>query len=1380
MSLFQVFSGSIIWKTISASFLSLYLPLQIMAQSATFADFEEVQLEAQGETFNTFFSIAQDHEGYLWFGTNNGLVRYDGYESKVYRNDTNDSSTIGGDQLLDLGDNPILLLYVDSQGDLWAGTTNDLSRYDRDGDRFTHYHLPVAKGRINAITEDKYNNLWVGGNGAGLFKYDREIDQFIPYFDDAEDPNSLINDFVNTLLTDQSGNIWIGLWNQDVTAGGLIRFNPDTRSVKRFQHEPNSVHSLIDNRISAILEDQDGEIWVGTVQNGLHRYNEKSGKFIRILPDPSQPNNLQPPSSIYKDETQSWVVNILHQNHNGNYWVGSVDMGLNPNDPIKAQTVDATVYHITGIGLNQFDPVRGRMNNYDLTATRKVPTVLFEDRQGQLWLGYQRSGGLFKLDNYTRKFKRYPELKGIQRSCESVLNPGVFWISTLNDGLHRLDSKSGTITNFQHDEKNEESIGHNSVRATCEDRDGILWIGLGAGGNYGGETGKGGLDRFDPKTGIFKHYKVRRDDTSNFSLTIYDMAEDDNGFLWIGTGEETLLRFDKNKEKFKKYHFPTATKGSKVWLLAENGVKFFGANDFTHRVSYQYDIERDTFISIFEGYQVNAVVEDEKGSFWLANMGQGLVHYNPLDGSKEDFTTKDGLINDLVVGIIAGDSGTYWLSTRVGLSKFDSKTKEFTSDGLPQDHFHICNTKASDGQFLFGGNNSLYAFYPNEVNGNPFAPNTIISGLQIAGEPYDLDRAKIKNINLSYYQNDLSFKYIGIHNSKPSKNKYQYKLIPYDNHWIDAGYQRIARYASLDPGSYTFQVKAASSDGIWNNKAASMSFEISPPWFQTWWAYSLMSLLSIGIIYSLFRFQLSRRLDQQEAHRLKELDTFKTRFYSNITHEFRTPLTVIQGMANELDQNPDEKPKTKINLIKKNSSRLLTLVNQMLDLSKLQAGKVNLDVQQDDIIIFIKYLVETHESFAKLQNVGLQFYSDEKELLMDFDSKIVEQILTNLISNAVKFTPEYGKILVVAKKINQDHKPQLQILVRDNGIGISKEQLPYIFDRFHQANPVHENQGTGIGLALVKELMATMNGSISVESELNKGTTFFLDFPIQNKMPLVSQTGIHEFKSINPPQDFAAQKMIVDNHELPILLIIEDNEDVTYYLQTCLRDEYQIQTSRNGREGIEKAFETLPDIVISDVMMPKMDGFEVCKILKEDERTSHIPIVLLTAKATSEDKLIGLTHGADAYLIKPFEKVELMIRLDKLLQIRKTLQIKYSSTLMSNQRHVVSIENKEDSFVQKVEQIILNRLEEEDFSILDLARLLHLSRSQVHRKIKALTGMSTAIYIRHIRLQKAKELLSSSELGIAEIAYQVGFKTPVYFSQKFKETFGQSPSATRK
>ncbi len=441
----------------------------------------------------------------------------------------------------------------------------------------------------------------------------------------------------------------------------------------------------------------------------------------------------------------------------------------------------------------------------------------------------------------------------------------------------------------------------------------------------------------------------------------------------------------------------------------------------------------------------------------------------------------------------------------------------------------------------------------------------------------------------------------------------------------------------------------------------------------------------------------------------------------------------------------------------------------MLDLSKLKAGKTSTELQYGDIIVFLKYLVEAHNSLATRQHVSLQFHSAEDPLFMDFDRKKVEQVISNLISNAVKFTPKLGTITIEAKKVLVDNCSSLHILVKDNGIGISSDRLPYIFERFNQANLDHSKQGSGIGLALVKEHLNSIDASISVTSELGKGTCFQLIFPIhhnESSTDIVksSSNGISKLKNDT-------------NKELPLILIIEDNADVAYYLQTCLHEKYQLATCRNGKEGVEEALNTLPDIIISDVMMPEMDGFELCSTLKVDERTSHIPIILLTAKSTSEDKLMGLSQGADAYLIKPFAKAELLIRIQNLLDVRKKLQSKYSKILMSNVQDKKVLNNKEDNFLLKVEQAVLNNTNNENFSVQNLMDALNLSRSQVHRKIKALTGMSTNIYIRQIRLYKAKDLLQQTTLSITEIAYEVGFKSPSYFSNVFKQELGESPSS---
>ncbi|MCB9267821.1 MAG: response regulator [Lewinellaceae bacterium] len=1312
--------------------------------------------------------MAQDQEGFIWLGTPDGLYKYDGYQSTSYRNIPGDSSS--------LDNNWIESIFIDSRNDIWVGTITGLNRYNPGCDCFFRYPSlhPGYSVQVNTFAEDSTGNIWMGTQENGLFRYERESGRFAPILDDPKNAANLLDDQVRVLLADNQNRLWIGTgepFDLSITGGGLIRLDLFTEKAKRFLHDPANPHSLLDNRVNALAQDQEGRIWAGTCQNGLHYYDEDKEIFIRMMPDAAHPNGLHAPTGGMGQWASCPHVRIIHQMQNGDFWVGTFNGGLYHFNP---STDKGTLY-------------RHNPNNPNSLINNNVWNA-FEDRQGRLWI-LNLDSGIHKMDPSLHKFKvhghnpiepaslPFNDLLGIY---EAPSEPGFIWLGTNGGGLIRLNTLTDEFIQYRHQAHNEKSIGSDIVWTTYEDRNGVFWVGTEA-----------GLSQMNRQTGEFRPVALSPGKASEAaSLPVTQMFEDQEGRFWVGTWSGGLFRLGRNKSVSKQYHFSEGslqTYYNSIYSIHEDSKGAIWAGSYKGDLC-RYDPTQDRFVPQLKGFGTTCLHEDGKSCFWIGTEGSGLLYFNPSDGSFRQFLTVDGLPGNRVLGILEDGQGFYWISTTSGLAKFNPRSGEFQNfglnDGLPGTEFNTVSAfKSSSGQFYFGGVKGLVSFLPEKVRGNPSAPDVLINNLHIAGTPYFArgngfgQAAKIK---LNHSQNDLTFDYVGLHYTDPSSNTYQYKLAPYDKDWIPAGTQRTARYTNLNPGAYTFQVTAANSDGVWNKQGASLHFYIAPPWWTRWWACALYLSVIGASIYGIYHFQLSKKIAIEESKRHREIHQLTTNLYTNITHEFRTPLTVIQGMADELKNNPQNEPEKKLGLIKKNSQRLLSLVNQMLDLSKLQAGKMVSNLRQDDIILFIKHLVESYESFAQLKNIGLQFYSEEEGLLMDFSAKGMEQILTNLISNAVKFTPEYGKILVVAKKNISAGKPFLEIKIKDNGIGISREQLPSIFNRFHQANPAHENQGSGIGLALVKELMNAMGGKIKVESELEKGTVFSLLFPVQNNAPLaVANTG-HDFKVPVLPVLADKQEQVSSDDGLPILLIVEDNADVTYYLKTCLEKDYQILVARNGKKGLKKAQEILPDIIICDVMMPEIDGFEVCKILKEDERTSHIPIILLTAKATTEDKLTGLQYGADAYLTKPFEKEELLIRLEKLREVRSKLQKKYSSTLISRQAENDAPRDKEDLFIQKIESIILGNLDNEEFSAHKLSRELHLSRSQAHRKIKALTGMSTAIYIRHIRLQKARELLSSTDLTISEIAYQAGFKTPVYFSQSYKEVFGESPSATRK
>ncbi|MFK7933785.1 MAG: ATP-binding protein, partial [Saprospiraceae bacterium] len=832
---------------------------------------------------------------------------------------------------------------------------------------------------------------------------------------------------------------------------------------------------------------------------------------------------------------------------------------------------------------------------------------------------------------------------------------------------------------------------------------------------------------------------------------------------------------------FKPYLIPNAA-DSEFWLISDTNRKNLWVTDFTKNILYRYDIQQDAFISIVEGYSSEALLEDEKG-YWIASFKNGLLHYDPHTQQVRKYGKQQGLNDNQTVEIHSTEAGIYWVATRKGISKFTAATETFENAGLPRGYYHPMWLKSKDEQLFFGSDEGTIAFYPDEINGNPHPPKVLINDLQISGEVYPLhDLDKNATIEVGYQQNDFNFSYTALHYSKPNENKYQYKLSPFDNDWIDGGTQRNVRYTNLESGEYTFQVKASNSDGIWTSKATTLAFQINPAWWTRWWFYILTISVLGSISYWFYRFQLSRKLAVERSERLAEINRLKTGLYNNITHEFRTPLTVILGLTSDLKteaSNTWNDAIRPLELIERNGKKLLQLINEMLALAKLESGHLQLEQLQIDVIPFLKYLCESFQSLAARNNISLAVEAEIDELIMDVDKDKLTTIVANLLSNAIKFTSKNGSVIV---RLNQGKTAAQEFFIveiTDNGKGIAATELPHIFDRFYQADnrSVRRYEGTGIGLALTKELVELMNGKIEVKSKLGKGSTFSVQLPITKSAPLITAP---QPSILTPQAESFDQIQTTQNAptNLPIVLMIEDNPDVAFYIKSCLHETYQILYATDGQIGIDMALQHIPDLIISDVMMPRKDGFEVCQTLKADERTNHIPIILLTAKATIEDRLTGLKQGADVYLAKPFEKEELLVRLRKLLELRQLLQHKYSSQLLPIAA-TKTIKEVEDPFIKKAKAIVLENIADEAFNSPQLEKALHLSRSQVYRKIKAVTGYSTAIFIRHLRLQEAVKLLQSTSLSISEIAYQVGFKSPVYFSQVFKETFNQSPTDLR-
>ncbi|NND05508.1 MAG: response regulator [Saprospiraceae bacterium] len=1386
----------------SLALIQIYMLACVNYSFAQYQDpgFENVQIEIEGVRLNcNIVAIKQDRNGLLWMTSNKGLISYDGYNFKLYQNALGDSTS--------LHDNFTHALFVDHSGGLWIGTATGLSRYNPVCDCFFNYHSSdnriAPTGKITSIIEDYDQNLWVAAELGGLFRYESDSDSFTRFLHDSEDSITIASYIVKVLMADHQKHIWIGtgygIWDDK---GGLIRFNPATGEVKQFLHEPNNPNSLLDNRVSALLQDRENRIWVGTFQNGLHYYNPDKEEFIRMIRDPDKPDRIH--ASLAKRVWESPpFVQILYQDRAGGLWVGSCGGGINYFAPIT----------------NKFNYYAHDVENPNGISNDKLWSF-FEDRSGQFWLGNLTQGGVHKMNPSLRKITRYSELNNlhVRKIHQSMREPGLIVLGTLHKGLQQLDLRTAKITPLHSAILRKSTSVTDHIQDVYEDSEGLLWLGFGRGDFKGSEMVEdlenGALGRLDPEMGQFSYYEIPADRFDSSHSTVYRICEDQEGYIWLGAGKNGLFGFSKDEETFDRYILSNEegqNHDSEIYLIEKDQSGAIWVGDLAGEGAlFRYDQQTNRFRSFLEGYKPLCFFEDSKRQYWIGTATGGLLHFNLDKSSFQQYTIEDGLLSNRVFDILEAPSGILWVSTDQGISKFDTESIRIMPSGIHSDEYQKTSMKAADGQLFFGGSSIVISFYPEELKGNLIPPHINLNSFSTSDETFnliDFGSGNRDRITLSHLQNDLSFEYTGIHFSNPSKNKYKHKLEPYDHEWIRAETHRIARYTNLDPGEYKFTVIGSNDNDLWNEKGASVSFTIKSALWARWWAFFLYISLFMATIYGLYQFQLSRKLTIQDSERQTRINQVMKDFYTNITHEFRTPLTVILGMANRLMADTEYRVSNQANksleMIRRNGEKLVQLVNEMLDLAKLESGNLEVKAIQSDVIPYLKYLCESFHSLAQENGIKLIVYAEIDHLVMDFDSKKLETIVTNLLSNAIKFTPPGGRVIVHLSHQLVSKCPFFFIKIKDTGIGIPEDKLDKIFLRFYQDHHLSSKprDGTGIGLALSKELVKLSGGVISVESTMGSGSEFTVQLPITKdaaksnvQLPSLppqemnsSTIGITQISERGLDRHGKADEMSVffdatenNSNKLPIALIIEDNLDVTEYLKECLKQDFYIITCTHGKEGVRTALDEVPDIIISDVMMPQMNGFEVCAILKDDERTNHIPIILLTAKATSEDKIKGLDQGADAYLIKPFEKAELMIRMTRLLEMREKLQKKYMNSLLALHGDHKEVGNNMEDFVRKVENIVLEHLSDENFSVNDLARALFLSRSQVHRKIKALTGMSTSIYVRRIRLQKAKKLLADRSLSIAEIAHHVGFKSPIYFSQAYKETFGESPSATHK
>ncbi len=1375
-----------------------------------------------GQAGNHVQAIAQDSTGFLWFGSQYGLHRFDGYHFTSFHNNPLDSNSIASDY--------VEYIYVAKDGTLYIAFWGEgVDHYNPKTGHFKHFrHNPndassLCNDMVSVVVEDRQGYIWVGTQH-GLSQLNSKTGKFNNFYHDDSNQHSLSYDMVRALYIDRAGVLWVGtgfIWDathlkpvpkkgtsngiemsidwQKSVDGGLNKYIPETGRFVRYQHENGNPNSLSNNKIRAIFEDSKGNFWIGAAGDGLHKMDRKTGKFIRYQNTPGNPTGFSAPKH---EDSPDWHITAISEDQDGWLWICDWRGGIKR---INLETGEWQ--HFTH---NEANP---------LSLPENAAWTMLQAKDGSIWMSTAEANGRVSqaVMSILNPFHQIPlslNADIFQAFCES--SDGRIWIGKREGLLEKINLNNG---------EEELLLGGGdkfltNISCIKEDKQGILWLTSIMKGN--------GLISYNPRTGKIRQYKHNPNDPSSLSNdVITKIILDGKNNLWVATMGGGLDYFDQDKGTFKHHiHQPKNVNSlahdyiSNMYL-AKNGDLWLGCAGYTFAdlpvVVSQFKPASTTFKhytlphkSYGKQARISGIQEDNKGHIWFTmkpglfdiDIESGQVNWHGLDKYDNEFADVKGMVID-------GMDKIWIIAENLLLFNPENKTifSYGASSGVKFQPFQFNSIyRTHSGKVLFGGRGGLQIFDPLEmeqVNSNN-KPEVIITAFEMFNQPVKIGSGGVltsniwdtPEIRLNYNQNVFSFRFALLDFINRDANRHEFMLEPYDEKWRVAGSEPIASYFKVPTGNYTFRVRAANHLGQWSAEK-SVRVIISPPFWATWWAYTLYAMLICAALYLFYRFQIKRRLELAETLRLQELDAVKTKLYANITHEFRTPLTIILGMARQVKLEIGNwkiqhleigKPIGNLDMIIRNGQNLLALVNQMLDLSKLESGKLNLHYQQGDVVNFLKYQIESQHSFAEQKGVKLHFLPDFEAFVMDFDGERLQQVISNLLTNAIKFTPTGGDVYFSVGSPNRSNGSNSLVLkIRDTGIGISDEHLPRIFDRFYQANDTqtYSGEGTGIGLALTRELVKLMDGEIIAKSKLGHGAEFLVTLPVRNVatpstvLPVVAPKSV--LSQLPPLSSFDDEGADLQK---PLLLLAEDNSDMAVYLSSCLSPHYRLTVARDGQAAIDMALELIPDLLVTDVMMPHKNGFEVCAALRKDQRTSHVPIVMLTAKSDRESQLEGYEHGADAYLTKPFHEDELLVRIRKLLELRQQLQHYYQEVggLIFTERpaqEVQKMSGQEDYFMKKVRTVVDAHLDDSSYTIEKLCQEVGISHTQLHRKLIALTGFSTNKFIRTIRLNKAKELLQNQALSITSIALDTGFYDASHFGKVFKQEFGLTPMEWR-
>jgi len=1333
--------------------LSILLPPSLRADKTNVLSFDYFS-QADGLPNNQIQCIFQDRKGWVWLGTSQGLSRFDGYRFVNFMPSPEDTSSLSGSL--------VRVIFEDSKGNLYIGTENGgLNKFNREKERFFHPYAnnPEFKSKelsVNAIIEDANGNLFIGTD-RNLLKIDPSghLSRVNPVGPAIAD---FTGSFIRTLHFDDQGKLWIG------TSNGLFSYSPVSNSVEEIML-PLSLNQS--KEVFDILKDDDGLLWVGTYSSGLLIIDPLTG-LVKHL-------DLGP----YYERTET--VRTISKGILGDYWIGTRG-GLYIYSKTKGVT-----------GFFRHDD----RDNHSL-ANNSVLDI-FHDKRGEAWIGTR--GGLNLLAKSKQVFKNFSALPNDNHflNCNIIYafwmdDRRRIWIGTEDGGINIYDTDKGTFEYMMAGPKGSNTLSQNCVKAFLEDGRGNLLIG----------TFWGGIDILDLKTGrITGHYRHSEDNHNTLSDNrVWTLARDSEGGIWVGTSNG-VDRLDPATGAFR--HYTELVQNKQVNWISIDSDKDIWIGTLDEVVIYDPNTEMTTRFTEHS----RSFLEDSEKHYWIATLDNGIALYSKTEGAKKYLNEHNGLANNQALCILEDDSKNLWISTSRGLSKYDIAKQQFrnftSKDGLRNDQFtYGAAYKAKDGELLFGGISGFNMFNPKEILLEELDVPLIFTELRLFNRPVSIsdkkDAVLKKSISestklaLRYDQNVITLQFAALDFINSASILYSYKLEGFDKEWNEPGLSRTATYTNLNPDNYTLRVKEMLPGNPVAGKELSLQITILPPFWMTWWFKVLIILVIAALLFALIRFIINREMIKNElvsertkARHLHELDMLKLRLFTNISHEIRTPLTLILGPLEKLMSRkvPDEEIPSHLAMVYRNTKQLDRLINQLLDFRKLETGNLKLEPTTADMVSLISNVVESFDEYAREKQITLKFNSLKKKIVAIFDPDKVETIVTNLLSNAIKYTSEGGTVSVHLSLVfsNEDEetlskfsdKQFIEISVKDSGKGISQNNIEKIFTRFFRVDSKNESSGTGIGLSLVRDLVKLHNGNVYVISKPGKGSKFTVRLPFETEEGLAET---QQEKEENQKQMSDTRMQSDDLTEKPdarIMLIVEDNPDVRYFIRSHFDNVYSIYEARNGREGWDTAIKVIPDVIISDILMPDVDGYEFCKRIKKDERTSHIPVLLLTALHSKEHEREGLSCGADDYVTKPFDISILQTKIENMLSVRAALKEKYTRELILTPSEII-VKSPDDRFLVKAMEVVERNIANPDFGIESFSAEVGVSRMQLYRKLSALTNMTVKEFVRSIRLKRATQLLIEKKMTITEIAFAIGFKDLSHFRKSFHREYGMSAS----